>query len=111
MARHAQVPVVDPTKIGPVDRCITCFHYASDKVAYCENCGRQRGFLVIERSDWEGKTCNHHPGAAAITACVLCGQPICKACVEREGVSLISAEPTPQCTICVARIEELESAF
>jgi B-box zinc finger len=102
--------VIDPTKIGPVNRCLICFAGKSKEVAYCENCGHMGSFFGFDDPP-SGAACAFHPNVPAKRFCALCGKPICADCTEREGVSLVSLDPTPQCRACLRRSAELEKAF
>jgi len=102
--------VVDPTQIGPFDRCLTCFTPRNDEIAYCTHCGRTTFFQITETPP-KDTVCTYHPNVSAKTYCVLCGNAICAACIKQEGVSLMTALPTPQCHTCLARAAELEAEY
>ena len=103
--------VIDPTKIGPVDRCLVCFTPKSDVYTYCMTCGHISGFLSITDKPQSGTSCTFHPNVCATTFCVLCGKPICAGCIEREGYSMVGFFSTPQCRECIRRSEELEKNY
>jgi hypothetical protein len=102
--------VIDPTKLGPLDRCLVCFTPKGDAVAYCEKCGRTGSFFAVEEPQ-RGTVCSYHPNVPAKTCCVLCGKAACASCIEREGISLARGLSTPQCRECLRRTEELEKSF
>src|SRR5262249_40450026 len=110
-APYKNLFVIDPTKIGPFDRCIVCFTPKSDDYTYCMTCGRISQFLAITDEPQSGTACTFHPNVCATTFCVLCGKPICASCLEREGVSLISGQRTPQCRECLRRSEDPEKQY
>jgi hypothetical protein len=103
--------VIDPTKIGPFDRCLVCFTPKSDDYTYCMTCGRIGAWRSIIGEPQSGTACTFHPNVSATTFCVICGKPVCAGCVEREGFSLTGGFPTPQCRECLRRSEELEKKY
>ena len=102
------IEVIDPTKVGPFGVCLICF--APRAHNFCLNCGCLFAFNVSE-SPRQGTFCENHPHVLATTMCVLCDSPVCPACIEREGFSLLGGMPTPQCRKCVRRMEELQQSY
>src|SRR5262249_39319576 len=103
--------VIDPTKIGPFDRCLVCFTPKSDDYPYCMTCGRISGYHSILGDPQSGTACTFHPNVSATTFCVLCEKPICAGCIEREGFSLAGGFPAPQCRECIQGSEDLEKKY
>lgn len=103
--------VIDPTKVGPLGRCSVCLTPENNEVTYCVNCGHIGRFFATSEKVQPGAACAVHPNVPATTFCVICGKPVCYDCVEREGVSLVSALPTPQCRACLRRSAEFETAY
>jgi hypothetical protein len=100
----------DPREVGPIGLCIHCFEPKSEERTYCLRCGHHSGFFG-PRGDQHRHRCYKHPQAQASNYCTLCDRPICQACLEREGLSLLGGFSTPQCHDCVAEMERLESSF
>ena len=101
----------DPEIIGPgPERCVVCFSRISDRRSFCLTCGN-RGLFFSVSAKAPGKFCIHHPDASAATYCTLCGRPVCSDCVEREGRLLFAQGRTPQCSHCIAEMEDIKDRF
>lgn len=100
--------VLDPNEPGPFDICLRCFTPLSQDSTFCQTCGEIKAFLA---TPWEmsGERCFVHKSVSASTFCVLCGQPICDQCKEREGRAY--GRPTPQCRSCVEKSRQLEADY
>src|SRR5437870_790076 len=98
--------VIDPNTIGPLGCCLSCLTPYSGEVTYCLNCGHIAGFQAVT-DEPKSEACFVHSDTRATRYCVLCERPICNACLQREGVSLVSGLLTPQCNTCVTAIANL----
>ncbi len=102
--------VIDPNRLGPLGVCFICFHPRTDGLGYCQNCGNQHSFIMVDE-DARRFPCVHHPGAIASAFCSACGEPICSACYEGHGTSMLTGEPTHFCFPCIAEMKRLNDAF
>jgi hypothetical protein len=102
--------IIDPNQIGPFDRCLTCFTPNSHNFTFCQTCGHIHGFFNVPY-DAYNEYCFVHKNVLAVTYCTLCGRPICKECIEREGFSFIGGRHTPMCRSCIDKSNKLETEF
>ena len=102
--------VIDPTQIGPLDRCLRCFVPRSDRYSYCLGCGHLGAFFAITECPWQ-VCCKYHSNTVAIAYCSCCTEPICEQCQARCGISLMSGLSTPQCFQCLDEMSKLENGF
>jgi hypothetical protein len=104
--------VIDPTKIGPFDRCLVCFTKRDEPI--CKTCGHIGGYLAITDKPQSGIACTFHPDVSATTFCVYCGKPICASCVERDGIGLLTGPlgmDGSECRACHQKAADLEKAY
>jgi hypothetical protein len=101
--------VIDPTIVGPFDRCFTCFQPITNKFRYCENCGRTHLFNYGDLLP--GQHCFNHPTVAATAICRSCNNSIRDDCTGARGFSMLSGESDAECKNCLMRIVELKKSF
>jgi len=92
------------------EKCTRCKNVLKRQCTICEFCGHVSGFFEVPQKISE-EWCFAHSWNRAVKYCVHCTRPICRHCIEREGMSLVSLRPTTACRSCVAKINKLEDAY